>query len=375
MSKVIVLGGGYAGLSCLIELSKRDRSLELHLLDTQLDHCKITNLHKTFDRPLEKFTVPYARLAEQFHFTFHHQRVAFTDEDLSLWQREKKLILPQTELPFDWLVVSTGALPMRLSEGRGTLGQDKLRLGEGQALFESLVAHRGKEAVQISLVGGGATGIQVLFELHEQLWKKRVPHGIRLVDLNQRLLSNYPEKYHKYIIDKMQRENIEYRPETRYLGHDEQQIHLEELTTGRKYDLPSNLTLLFPGVAAHPFTLETNEFGQVIAERRVQPDIFSAGDCSYFNSPGLNFLTAQAAVRKGKLVARNICNLRHGKSLQKYNYQEKGYLISLGTVDAIGWLGLRRNNAKGLPAILAKEIMETRYDLFLDGIDTYLGFP
>lgn len=375
MSKVVVLGGGYAGLACLIELSKRDRSLELHLLDSQLDHCKITNLHKTFGRPLEKFTVPYARLADQFNFTFHHQSVAFTNENLNLWQREKKLSLPQAELTFDWLVVSTGASPMQLPGGHEALGQDELRRGEGQALFESLMAHRGKEAVQISLVGGGATGIQVLFELHEQLWKKRVPHGIRLVDLNQRLLPNYSEKVHRYIVDKMQQENIEYSPETRYLNHDEQQIHLEELATGRKYDLPSNLTLLFPGVAAHPFTLEANQFGQVIAERQVQPDIFSAGDCSHFNSPGLNLLTAQAAVRKGKLVARNICNLRHGKNLQKYDYQEKGYLISLGTVDAIGWLGLRSNLVKGLPAILAKETMETQYDLFLDGIDTYLGFP
>ena len=33
MARVVVLGGGYAGLACLIELSKKDKSLELHLLD------------------------------------------------------------------------------------------------------------------------------------------------------------------------------------------------------------------------------------------------------------------------------------------------------------------------------------------------------
>ncbi len=45
MSKIVVLGGGYAGLACLIELSKKAPQLELHLVDGAAEHCKITNLH------------------------------------------------------------------------------------------------------------------------------------------------------------------------------------------------------------------------------------------------------------------------------------------------------------------------------------------
>ena len=77
MPRVVVLGGGYAGLACLIELSKIDKSLELHLLDAGADHCKITNLHKTFQHELEKFTVSYAELAKKFNFTFHHKNTVF----------------------------------------------------------------------------------------------------------------------------------------------------------------------------------------------------------------------------------------------------------------------------------------------------------
>ena len=85
MPRVVVLGGGYAGLACLIELSKKDKRLELHLLDADADHCKITNLHKTFQHGLEKFTVSYAELAKKFKFTFHQHRLDFSEQDLARW--------------------------------------------------------------------------------------------------------------------------------------------------------------------------------------------------------------------------------------------------------------------------------------------------
>ena len=375
MPRIVVLGGGYAGLATLIALSKQDKSLELHLVDAHLEHCKITNLHKTFRHPVENFTVRYAQLAERFNFTFHHQPLAFSLQEISHWQKQKKLPLPQAGLSFDWLVVSTGASPVSLPGGQSVPGQTALRRGEGRALFAGLAENRAEEVVDISLVGGGATGVQVLFELHEQLRKKRIPNRIRLIGLTRRLVPTLPQRAHTYIEKKMRRAGIEYLPETKYLGQAEKQIHLEELTTGRQYALRTSLSLLFPGVTASPLRLETNPYGQVIIAGQVLSNVFSAGDCSHYNSSGLNLLTAQAAVRKGKLVARNISNLCRGKSLQKYRYQEKGYLVSLGAIDAIGWLGLRCNLVKGFPASVIKEAMESQYDLFLDGVDTYVDFP
>ena len=375
MPRVVVLGGGYAGLACLIELSKKDKSLELHLLDADADHCKITNLHKTFQHGLEKFTVSYAELAKKFKFTFHQHRLDFSEQDLARWHHHKKLPLPQKELPFDWLVVATGASPIQLHAGPGSFGQNELRLGHGKALLKNLLETGAVEPLQLSLVGGGATGVQVLFELHEQLRRKRVPYKLRLIDQNQRLVPNLPEGVHKYIAKKLRRGGIDYLPGTNCLGHTDEQIQLSELATGREYSLPSQQTLLFPGVSATPSTLDTNAYGQIMSNGRTLENILSAGDCSKFDSSGLNYLTAQAAVRKGKLVARNIDRLRGGEKLQTYRYQEKGYLVSLGAIDAIGWIGLRCNLVRGFPASVIKDGMETQYDLFLNGVDTYLDFP
>ncbi|HEY5674884.1 MAG TPA: FAD-dependent oxidoreductase, partial [Malonomonas sp.] len=301
MPRVVVLGGGYAGLACLIELSKKDKGLELHLVDAGAEHCKITNLHKTFQQPLEKFTVSYAELAEKFHFTFHQQRLAFSRQDLAHWHHQQQLPLHQAALPFDWLVVATGAAPIQLDAGPGNFGQNELRRGEGKALLESFLETRGEEPLQLTLVGGGATGVQVLFELHEQLRRKQVPNQLRLIDQNQRLVSNLPEGAHNYIARKLRRAGIDYLPGTNYLGRADAQIQLAELATNREYSLPSQLTLQFPGVSATPSTMVTNGYGQVISSGSTLENILSAGDCSRFDSSGLNSLTAQAAVRKGKL--------------------------------------------------------------------------
>ncbi|MBE0577119.1 MAG: FAD-dependent oxidoreductase [Desulfuromonadales bacterium] len=374
MPRVVVLGGGYAGLACLIELYKKDKSLELHLVDADADHCKITNLHKTFQHPLEKFTVSYAELAEKYHFTFHRHRLDFSEQDLARWHQQQKLLLHKAALPYDWLVVATGAAPIQLDAGPGNFGQNELRRGEGKVLLESFLEPWAEEPLQISLVGGGATGVQVLFELHEQLRKKRIPNKLRLIDQNQRLAPSLPEGGHKYIAKKLRWAGIDYLPGTNYLGQTDSQIQLTEMATGHEYTLPSQLTLQFPGVSAAPTTMVTNAYGQVISMGSTLENILSAGDCSRFDSSGLNSLTAQAAVRKGKLVARNIVRLSGGEKPQTYRYQEKGYLVSLGAVDAIGWIGLRCNLVRGFPASVIKDALETQYDLFLDGVDTYLDF-
>ena len=84
-------------------------------------------------------------------------------------------------------------------------------------------------------------------------------------------------------------------------------------------------------------------------------------------------MTAQSAVRKGKLAARNI--LRHSgtlKLLEPYLHRDLGYVVNLGPADAVGWLALEGNVVSGIPALLIKEVVAAQYDLLLAGIDTYL---
>jgi len=375
MAKVVVIGGGYAGLACLIELAKKAPKLELHLVDAGTEHCKLTNLHKTFKKPTQEFMVPYPELAERFNFHFHQQRLSFDPATLKRWQAEKSIPLKDGPLAFDWLLISTGATAALLPQGESVYGLQHLQAGRGPKLLDDWLTRSVNERLDISFVGGGATGLQVLFELHELLRKQRVNAGLRLIDLNPRTLPDLSAAAHRYISRKLRREGIDYLPETEYRGQQDGEVLLTELTSGREYALPSAATLLFPGVQRAPFAVTSNPYGQVEVDGQLLPEIFSAGDCADFAGNGLNLLTAQAAVRKGKLVAHNIRNLDAGRGLRRYRYQEKGYLISLGSIDALGWLGLRCNLLTGFVANTLKEAMESQYDLYLEGVDTYLGSP
>ncbi len=375
MARVVVIGGGYAGLACLVELAKKAPKLELHLVDSGAEHCKVTNLHKTFSKPASDFKVPYAALAERFSFSFHQQRLNFGPTELQHFQQRKSISLRTGELDFDWLVIGTGASVSLPAQGENIYGLEHLQAGRGPELLDAWLTRAMDERITISFVGGGATGLQVLFELRELLRKKRADIALQLIDLSSRTLPDLPERAHRYVARKLRREGIDYLPETEYRGQQGEQVMLAELSSSREYALPSTATLLFPGVRRAPFAVASNCYGQVENEGEVLPDIFSAGDCADFAGSGLNLLTAQAAVRKGKLVAHNIRNLHAGRGLRRYRYQEKGYLLSLGPIDAVGWLGLRCNLLSGFAANVLKEAMESQYDLFLDGVDTYVGFP
>jgi NADH dehydrogenase len=165
---------------------------------------------------------------------------------------------------------------------------------------------------------------------------------------------------------------IEFFPDTRYLGQQGEQILLGDNLTGREFTLPSSISLLFVGKKLEtPFS--ANAFGQVVVEGMTLPNIFTAGDCSVYRAVGSNTMTAQSAVRKGMLAARNI--LRHSgvlRLLEPYFHRDLGYVVSLGPTDAIGWLALEGNVVGGMPAMLIKELVEAQYDLLLTGLDTYL---
>ena len=58
--KLIIIGGGYAGLSALITLRRQAAYAEITLIDPRPYHLIITRLHETVHRPLNTLQVPYS---------------------------------------------------------------------------------------------------------------------------------------------------------------------------------------------------------------------------------------------------------------------------------------------------------------------------
>jgi NADH dehydrogenase len=242
----------------------------------------------------------------------------------------------------------------------------------GSDLLDTRLNTSKKDEQFISVIGGGATGIQFLFEIAHFLRRQKIESKLRLIHGMDRVLNPFTAGFSAYTEARMSDLNIDFHPNTYYHGQEAGSIFLEENGTGRNFSLPSTLSLLFLGKKTKTLFL-TNVFGQVMVERKPLQNIFAAGDCSVYQSFGSDTLTAQSAVRKGKLAARNI--LRHSGSfqlLEPYLHRDLGYVISLGPADAVGWLALEGNVVGGMPALMIKELVEAQYDLLLTGIDTYL---
>lgn len=372
--KVVIIGGGYAGLAALINLLQFAPDTDITLIDPGTQHLKITHLHETFRYPLTDLLIPFTDIENRFGCRHISTAVNFDQNKLQACQDKKELILEDEVLNFDYLIIASGCenRPADSVSANHILSLHDFTTANGSDLLTRFFAQSNSEEQSISVVGGGATGIQFLFEIGQFITRIKSTAELRLIHSGGHVLEQFPEGFGSYAESRMRDMNIAFYPNTYFREQQAGKILLTEKDTNKQFELPSGLSILFLGKKQkNIFT--TNAFGQIVVNQEPLQNIFAAGDCSYFQSPGSNTLTAQSAVRKGKLVARNV--LRHSGFpglLEPYLHHELGYVVNLGPSDAVGWLVSEGNLITGIPALTIKELVEAQYDLLLAGIDTYL---
>jgi NADH dehydrogenase len=367
--KIVIVGGGYAGIAALITISRYLTEAEVTIVDPRAQHIKITHLHETFRSPLSDFLVPFSVLERRFGCRRIQTALTPDESLLQQWQTDKCLALEHELLEFDYLLIASGSSTERMDRSENALELSDFYVTAGSELLQNQLK---RDNPIVSVVGGGATGIQFLFEIAHFLRREKIESKLRLIDGEERVLKQFTSDFARYAQARMTDLGIDYHPNTFYRGQDADKVALEDRQTGECFELPSTLSLLFLGKKPENL-LQANAFGQARAGGKTLQNIFVAGDCSRYRSFGSNTLTAQAAVRKGKLAARNI--LRHSgavRVLEPYLHRDLGYVVSLGPSDAVGWLALEGNVVGGFPALVVKELVEAQYDLLLAGIDTYL---
>lgn len=370
--RVVIVGGGYAGLAAMVTLREHCPEAALTLLDPRDDHLKITHLHEGFRRPLDTLRVSFALLEQRFDVRHLRAALGFDEDALTLWADSGQLDVAGESVPFDYLLWATGTGLQPLTKGEQTLDLDDFIQTPGPELLAHRVEAAGLAEPCITVVGSGATGIQFLFELAHYIRRRRLGWRLRLVDAGAAPLQQFKPSLGRYVAARLQEWGIDYLPRHYFRGQADGVLELENRDTGAKLTLASSVTLAFAGLSGDS-RVTANVFGQVQTHGKTLPRVFAAGDCSLHKMPGSNALSAQTALRKGRLAARNI--LRHAsrfKLLEPYVHRDLGYVIGMGPDDAVGWVALEGNVIAGQPAVLLKEVVEAQYDLLLAGTDTYL---
>lgn len=370
--RVVIIGAGYAGIAALTTLLRYAPDSSVTLVDPKTHHLKITHLHETFRYPLTDLLVSFGDIETRYGCRHIAASMHFDAEELQQCQQTRQLIINDEALLFDYLLIATGCENRTSEHIDNVLTLQDFTITAGSELLPDMLDNNHQSQQSISVIGGGATGIQFLFEIKQFLSRIRSKASLRLIHSGERVLEQFPPSFDTYVQTRMREMDIAFYPNTYYRGQQSHNILLAEKHTQKQMELSSNLSILFLGKAQHA-SYAANAFGQVLIDQKPLPNIFVAGDCSVYQSIGSNTLTAQSAVRKGKLVAHNM--LRHSGLpglLEPYLHPDLGYVISLGSSDAVGWLGIENNVVTGLPALTLKELVEAQYDLLLAGIDTYL---
>ena len=377
--RIAIIGGGFAGLVAAIDLAANGCAVTL--VDREPDFLDATQLHRSVHTAVTELRTPIRTLANRHGFRFIEASPMFSARTLGAWHRQREIETGDESLPFDFLVIATGAGPatvkgrLRLQQPDQVLDLARLKAEGALLAITRLLAGTPARNRALTLVGAGPTGLQFLFELDDHLRARGEDCLIHLVNTGTRLMPGLPKAFHDYAMEKITSRSgtIWSHLGSRFVSQGAKQVTLRDEKSANLSRHDSQLALLLGGVVAQPLTLKTNRYGQVMLRSSVMPAIFAAGDVARYAGGGLDTMTAQAAVRKGKLVAENIRLLSRGEAPIAYGYHALGYFLSLGPLDGIGWVGSPGNIVSGAAAFAVKAVVEAQFNLFLRCMDTYVG--
>lgn len=391
--RIVILGGGFAGLLTAIKLAKKKTPAEIILVDADNEHLYTPWLYKI---PTDIHENGYQSLRS---CTFHFKELIKPFSDIRFRQAKVKTILEDENLviledghtiKFDYLLISLGSSTNFF--GLKKMSEKAFRLSDPTSVekvykaFEDLIdqAKNQQKDKHLVVIGGGATGIEITLELAEIRKKQNISHlSITLIDASDSLLKRFDPICGKSANHRMKQLDINLINNSIVTGLNGKNIKVKN--KNKEFEVHADLIMWAGGVAPNPVIKKLNyqkdDSGRLLADEylRLQgrDNIFIAGDCASFQDQKKNLTvppTAWAAVEQSNITAYNIHATISKKSLTTY-IPPKFYpgVIALGGRHAAG--SAYGFSFHGLPAWILKELIHLHYFLkimpILNAIKTY----
>lgn len=383
---VVILGGGVGGLEAANLLSRNSR-IKVTLVDQNSVHIWKPALHEfasgTIGHRGNLFA--FTELAKRFGFEFIQTTMENIDRSTKTVQLKNGLTLQ-----YDQLVVALGAR----ANDFGTPGAKENSLFLNSLTDATVIHDRFRDlliqaqktntAVQMSIVGGGATGVQLAAELCQAIdttpglgeAARRRLLKPTLIEALPRLLAAFPERVSAEA--KAELERLGFNVITNGMVSEVGTDHIA-LKDGRT--IPADFRIWAAGVQASAATalfgdLELSRGGQLMVTPTLQttqdPAIFAIGDCARMDENPVA-PTAQAARQQGRYIGRvAIPRLVAGKAVPPFVYNDRGSVVSLAHYNAWGmWPSKKDFGGHGLGARFARFIHEglfRQHQMGLSGI-------
>jgi NADH dehydrogenase len=198
------------------------------------------------------------------------------------------------------------------------------------------------------VVGGGSTGVEVAAELVDLLDTARrtfatLPEPeVVLVHSRAYVLSEFGERLGRYATKKLARAGVQLVLKRRLARVDVDRVDLDDGTV-----IPTATVVSTVGNAPHPVVARLGQSSD--AGGWIRPDatfavpgldhVWALGDCASVLDPATGKpmpATAQHAVREGPHAARNVLAVLDGGQPLPFHYGQQGMLVSLGRFKGVG---------------------------------------
>lgn len=362
-SRLVIAGGGFAGLRLARLLARNGprtdaagRPVRITLIDRQRAFTYTPLLYEVAAGKVapEHATTPYRDL-------LWDRSVAVRQTTITGFDLERgAVITEQGEMPYDRLILAIGAastLP-RGSNGNGLTAHALpfMNLPDAEAIRARLTdrfraAAQTAAGVTIAVAGGGAKGVELIFDLADFAERRLAPaYGIprervRLVLVNgeKRLMADLPPHFDRAAREAMRARGIRLIQQQFVVGADDRHVRLDDGRT-----IAARTLIWTAGIAAHPLV---RALGLPLADGALRvteslqlpgfPAVYVAGDCVWMDDGAGKRLaaTASLAQQHGRFLARALAADLAGTPLPAFRYAPRGQIIKLGDGDAIAQAG------------------------------------
>ena len=360
MAKIIVIGGGFGGLSFLQKARKSKN--EFILIDKTNHHLFQPLLYQVATAVLSPadITVPLRNL-----FKNDKNVKTILSEVKEINKEKKEVTLDNAEvINYDKLIVSAGSSYSffgknewsKFAKGLKVIN-DALDIREKiLKAFEKAENEKDerirKKYLNFVIVGGGPTGVELAGSIAEIAYKNMTKEfrnfsskdaNIYLLEAGDRILPSYSEnlakKSYKYLIDLgvkvMTKDRVE---------------NIEEMkVTTNKQVIDADNIIWAAGNEASPLIkhldTETDNEGRALVNRdcsiKEDNEVYVIGDAANFitasgeSLPGI----APVAIQQGRYVAHNIKKNIEKENRKPFKYSDKGTMATIGRFKAIGVVG------------------------------------
>ncbi|MCF6278758.1 MAG: NAD(P)/FAD-dependent oxidoreductase [Flavobacteriaceae bacterium] len=361
LPRVVIIGGGFAGLSLIEGLKKQN--VQVVLIDKNNYHQFQPLLYQVATSGLEPDSIA---------FPFRKQILGYKNVVFRLVEVQE--IKPETKtiqtnkgsLIYDYLVLATGTTTNFFgmkNVKKHSLGMKNIRDSLNirhmmlQNLEQATITCNDNERDALTnfvIVGGGPAGVEMagaLAEFKKYILPKDYPEypasimNIYLVEGSNKLISGMSEKASTKTLKYLKELDVEIflnEIVTDYDGNivktkSGKQLLAKNLiwTAGVKGQLPKGIDKKHL-VAGN--RLKTNQHLQV----EELNNVFAMGDIAAVitkETPKGHPQVAQPAIQQGKIVAKNIINIIQKKPLISFKYKDKGSLATVGKRRAVADLG------------------------------------